>query len=220
MLRYKRYEFMEKFIRVVVDESGESWFVAADVRSALTLNSRTYTRIMRTMPTSETVRMLFFSTQTGNAKTVKADDGKQYEITEVINHKAAFVNESGLYRMIMRSHKAQARKFQDWVYKEVLPTLRKTGTYTIPESVNGIPSVVQNTEPQQQTINFEDDNAPFELEEELHLNLTVTSSKAQVRIETTFFNGANDILVDFVRETYNKLAMHVEDSVLKKKQLR
>ena len=40
-----------------------------------------------------------------------------------------FVNEPNLYRVIFRSNKAEARLFQDWVFNEVLPTIRKTGGY-------------------------------------------------------------------------------------------
>ena len=40
-----------------------------------------------------------------------------------------FVNEPNLYRVIFRSNKAEARQFQDWVFNEVLPTIRKTGSY-------------------------------------------------------------------------------------------
>lgn len=39
------------------------------------------------------------------------------------------VNESGLYRVIMRSNKPEAERFQDWVFGEVLPQIRKTGEY-------------------------------------------------------------------------------------------
>lgn len=41
-----------------------------------------------------------------------------------------FINEPNLYRVIFRSNKPEAKHFQDWVFNEVLPTLRKTGTYT------------------------------------------------------------------------------------------
>ncbi|MCT2558417.1 BRO family protein [Tsuneonella sp. YG55] len=37
------------------------------------------------------------------------------------------VNESGLYKLIMRSDKPEARAFQDWVTREVLPAIRRTG---------------------------------------------------------------------------------------------
>ena len=40
-----------------------------------------------------------------------------------------FINEPNLYRVIFRSNKAEARQFQDWVFNEVLPTIRKTGSY-------------------------------------------------------------------------------------------
>lgn len=39
------------------------------------------------------------------------------------------ISESGLYKLIMRSDKPEARKFQDWVTRDVLPAIRKTGGY-------------------------------------------------------------------------------------------
>ena len=64
--------------------------------------------------------------------------------TEVISHGAAtgkiqeqgmfFVTEPDLYRVIFQSRKPSARKFQDWVFEEVLPTLRKEGSYSMTQS--------------------------------------------------------------------------------------
>lgn len=64
--------------------------------------------------------------------------------TEVISHGAAtgkmqeqemfFVTETDLYRVIFQSRKSSARKFQDWVFEEVLPTLRKEGSYSMTQS--------------------------------------------------------------------------------------
>ena len=51
-----------------------------------------------------------------------------------------FINESGLYTLIARSDKREARKFQRWVTSEVLPSIRKTGSY--------------NVQPQQQTPSY------------------------------------------------------------------
>ncbi|UYO61859.1 hypothetical protein LNN31_13850 [Acetobacterium wieringae] len=45
-----------------------------------------------------------------------------------------FLTESGVYKLIFKSHKPDAEKFQDWVTDEVLPTIRKTGSYTAPQS--------------------------------------------------------------------------------------
>lgn len=44
-----------------------------------------------------------------------------------------FINESGLYTLIARSNKPEARKFQRWVTSEVLPSIRKTGGYGLPQ---------------------------------------------------------------------------------------
>lgn len=46
------------------------------------------------------------------------------------NQDVIFINEPNLYRVIFRSNKAEATKFQDWVFNEVLPTIRKTGSYS------------------------------------------------------------------------------------------
>ena len=46
-----------------------------------------------------------------------------------------FINESGLYTLIARSNKPEARKFQRWVTSEVLPSIRKTGSYNVQKQV-------------------------------------------------------------------------------------
>lgn len=66
--------------------------------------------------------------------------------TEVISHGVAtgkmqeqemfFVTEPDLYRCIFQSRKSSARKFQDWVFDEVLPALRKDGGYIISNDVD------------------------------------------------------------------------------------
>ena len=70
--------------------------------------------------------------------------------TEVISHGAAtgkmqeqemfFVIEPDLYRVIFQSRKPSARKFQDWVFEEVLPTLRKEGSYSMTQSKQSLAS--------------------------------------------------------------------------------
>ncbi|WP_220271623.1 BRO-N domain-containing protein [Moraxella lacunata] len=46
--------------------------------------------------------------------------------------KVNFVNESGMYALIFGSTKDEAKRFKRWVTSEVLPTLRKTGSYSLP----------------------------------------------------------------------------------------
>ena len=46
-----------------------------------------------------------------------------------------FINESGLYSVILRSDKPEAKPFRKWVTSKVLPTIRKTGSY----SANALP---------------------------------------------------------------------------------
>ena len=50
------------------------------------------------------------------------------------NRELLFVNESGLYNLIFRSIKPEAKKFRLWVTSEVLPSIRKTGEYRVVRS--------------------------------------------------------------------------------------
>lgn len=66
---------------------------------------------------------------------------KIYIPTNGGNQELTFINEPNLYRVIFRSNKAEATKFQDWVFDEVLPTIRKTGSYSVtppqPATIDG-----------------------------------------------------------------------------------
>ena len=55
----------------------------------------------------------------------------QYGVTTEQKVMLTFISEQNLYKVIMRSDKPQAEPFQDWVCGEVLPTLRKTGQYSV-----------------------------------------------------------------------------------------
>ncbi|MGL9720662.1 BRO-N domain-containing protein [Symbiopectobacterium sp.] len=57
---------------------------------------------------------------------------KIYTLTEGGKQKLVYVNEPNLYRVIFRSNKPEAKQFQDWVFNEVLPSIRKTGKYEHP----------------------------------------------------------------------------------------
>jgi len=92
----------------VVGSTDAPWFVAKDVCSALDVGNPT-----------EAVRNL-------------DEDEKGLRITETLGGKQEMVvvNESGLYALIFRSRKEQARVFRKWVTSEVLPQIRKTGAYS------------------------------------------------------------------------------------------
>ena len=49
---------------------------------------------------------------------------------------SVFINESGLYSLILRSKLDGAKKFKKWVTKEVLPSIRKSGSYSVKKEIN------------------------------------------------------------------------------------
>lgn len=62
------------------------------------------------------------------------EDEKGVALTDTLGGKQelAAVSESGLYHLIFKSRKASAKRFRKWVTEEVLPTIRRTGSYRQP----------------------------------------------------------------------------------------
>lgn len=90
---------------------GEPWFVAKDVCVALGIEK--YRDALGRLDDDEK----------GCPVTVDTLGGPQ---------KMSAVNESGLYNLIFQSRKPEAKKFRKWVTSEVLPSIRKTGSYVAP----------------------------------------------------------------------------------------
>lgn len=63
--------------------------------------------------------------------TDKDDVQKLDALTVGGKQKVNFVNESGMYALIFGSTKDEAKRFKRWVTSEVLPSIRKTGSYTV-----------------------------------------------------------------------------------------
>lgn len=76
---------------------------------------------------------------TNTAKAIRDHIDEEDKLTERIvlsgqNREVIFINESGLYSLILSSKMPNARKFKRWVTSEVLPAIRKTGSYQKPMS--------------------------------------------------------------------------------------
>ncbi|MFQ8620704.1 MAG: phage antirepressor [Bifidobacterium bifidum] len=104
----QRFDFKGASLRTLTDEAGEPWFVLKDCMSILDLGNPT--------------------------ETVKMFDEDEFSTAEVIDsigrrQQAYIISEPGLYRLVMRSRKPEAKEFQRWVTHEVLPSIRRTGGY-------------------------------------------------------------------------------------------
>lgn len=66
------------------------------------------------------------------------DERNQIPLTDSLGRKqnTYIINESGLYSVILRSDKPQAKPFRKWVTSEILPSIRKTGMYATDELLN------------------------------------------------------------------------------------
>ena len=67
---------------------------------------------------------------------LKQDGVGTSEVIDSLGRKqaATFINESNLYKVIFQSRKPSAERFTDWVTSEVLPSIRKYGTYCLPRT--------------------------------------------------------------------------------------
>lgn len=64
---------------------------------------------------------------------LKNSDVRDKDIRKLNNAGEKFITESGVYKLVFKSRKSNAEVFTDWVTDEVLPTLRKTGSYEMPK---------------------------------------------------------------------------------------
>lgn len=55
------------------------------------------------------------------------------DVRSNLHHRAKLMTESGLYKVLFQSRKPEARAFQDWVTRVVLPAIRKDGGYIMGE---------------------------------------------------------------------------------------
>lgn len=102
------FNYENKEVRTIVDEKGNPWWVAKDVCDILEYKDNR-------------VAMRKISDKNKGAYPLPTPGGVQ---------KFQIVSEAGLYKLIMRSDKPEAERFQDWVMEEVLPSIRKTGSYS------------------------------------------------------------------------------------------
>lgn len=115
------FDYEGREIRVVKDEQGDPWFVAADVCAVLQLPE-----------THKAVARLDDDEKDRNS--IPTPGGSQ---------SMTVVSESGLYNLVLGSRKAVAKRFKRWVTHEVLPAIRKTGSYAVP-AMAALPAPTQD----------------------------------------------------------------------------
>lgn len=113
MNEIKIWNYNDSEIRTV-EKNGEPWWVLADVCKVLELSS----------PHKIADRL-------------DEDERNQIPVIDSLGRKqnTYVINESGLYNVILRSDKPQAKPFRKWVTSEVLPTIRKHGAYMTEQTI-------------------------------------------------------------------------------------
>ena len=107
MNQVQHFNFNQSQVRVEM-HNGEPLFCLTDVAQILEIQN---TKSSRFNLKEDGVHKMYLTDKLGR------------------NQEATFISEPNLYRVIFRSNKAEAIKFQDWIFEEVIPTIRKTGGY-------------------------------------------------------------------------------------------
>ena len=102
------FNFEKRDVRVVMKD-GQPWWVAKDVCDILELNN--ITEALRGLDEDELTSEILKS----------GGQGREMRL----------VSESGVYTLVMRSNKPEAKRFRKWVTSEVLPQLMRTGSYSV-----------------------------------------------------------------------------------------
>lgn len=107
MSAIQNFAFEEHLVRVI-DRNGEAWFLAGDVCKALDLAGAP-SQHLRRVPDAEKGVIKHHTL------------GGEQDVT--------ILSEPGVYRLTFRSNKSSAQRFQDFVFHEVLPQIRRTGKF-------------------------------------------------------------------------------------------
>lgn len=108
------FNYKDNQVRTV-EVNGKTWFVLKDVCAVLGLGSAHKV-----------------------ADRLDEDERNQIPLTDSLGREqeTAVINESGLYNVILRSDKPEAKPFRKWVTSEVLPSVRKHGAYMTPDTID------------------------------------------------------------------------------------
>ena len=104
----------------VFEFNGEVLFNPYDVGRCLGISESTVRNYLSTMNNNQVILL-------------KNSNVRKTDIRKLHNTGENFLKEAGVYKLIFKSRKPSAERFQDWVTDEVLPSIRKTGSYTMPQ---------------------------------------------------------------------------------------
>ena len=116
------FDFESHPVRIVTGTDGQPHFVAADICDALQI----------------------VEVHRSGARLDDDEKGRHIVTTPGGPQEMTVVNEAGLYNLILRSRKPEAKRFKRWVTHEVLPSIRKTGAYAAPGSIAALPAPTQD----------------------------------------------------------------------------
>lgn len=120
------FVFGNAAVRIVLDDQGEPWFVAKDVAEALEYPETSLNQMVNLLQA--------VPDEWKTLNPIKGNKGTR---------DAHCLSEPGLYWFVSRSDKEAAIPFQKWVFGEELPSIRKTGGYTLSLNMDEVKQIMR-----------------------------------------------------------------------------
>ena len=180
----KPFEFQSHTLHIVPDEKGNPWFIAKEVCDIL-----------------------------GHTNSRKAihDHCKKAGVTNryipTLSNNYSLIDEGNLYRLIIKSNKSEAEPFEAWVCDEVLPSIRKSGTYGNANPLGWNPSEgpltlaeIERREQALKALSAQLAQAPAIVDAEMRKAMGINFVKAQKAVTRKALHDGVDLVVEMVRE--------------------
>ena len=181
----KTFEETKTNIDVIIDSDGEPWFMGKQIAKILGYKN-----------TKDAIITHIESTHKKSFRLIKQGSGKS--TLHNIHPQTIFINESGLYDLVLGSKKSMAKKFRKWITDDVLPSIRKTGKYQIQKQIDNISAKERHE---------------MEMESK-RLDLEIKQAEHQMQKENKELEHKNKELEHQMQKENKELALRIRDEFI------
>jgi prophage antirepressor-like protein len=195
----KMFDYENSKVLTVIDKHSSVWFQAKTIATVLGYANPQEAIRKHVDSEDKCIRSKF----EGVSKTLTLSNNEKNQV---------FINESGLYSLILRSKLESSRAFKKWVTSEVLPSIRKTGTYVHHENVkpNLTFKIESEFDLQSAVVNFIRTQYPDSLLTVCLGGLQDTPTKRIQSKMLGYMAGTADLIINNMHKLYNGFAIELK----------
>lgn len=180
--------FRNKNICIILDNKNNPWFKGKDIAEILEYKD-TKNAIKKHVDEEDKSKYGNFL-KGGKTSPFRGDEKN-----------AIFINESGLYSLILKSKKEEAKRFKKWVTKEVLPEIRKTGEYRLQKEKDQLAIELKNKDEEIEKLKFKH----LQINNFIY-NIKIRKKTDKLYIATTLqYSKNNNFKIGFTKDLKSRL---------------